>query len=146
MKPPNLTKLEQVMLDRLSHNYENINSIISNISEDMGTKVATADLFLILIKLHRKNLVSAYLYDPTIQAYSLTSAPENEKIENVWWLEKKNALKHDETGICTCPCHDNPHSITHPVECCGKCPRCKRGIARGMMNEHLKVCTGQKRK
>lgn len=144
--PPNLTKLEQVTLEWVSHDYENVDSIITNISEDMGAEVATADLFLTLIKLHRKNLVSAYLYDPAIQAYSLTSSPENEKIDNVWWLEKKNAVKREDTGICTCPCHEKPLTVIHPVECCEKCPRCKRGIARGMMNEHLKVCSGRKKK
>ena len=53
-----------------------------------------------------------------------------------------NALKSDEIGICTCPCHSKPHAVVHPVECCEKCPKCKKGISRGMMDAHLQTCTG----
>ena len=48
--------------------------------------------------------------------------------------------------FCTCPCHEHPHAVVHPVPCCETCPKCKRGIVRGRMEEHLRVCTGKRKK
>ena len=59
MMTQNLTKLEEVTLDWVSHDYENVESIIRNVGEDMGTDVTASEIFLTLMKLHRKNLVSA---------------------------------------------------------------------------------------
>jgi hypothetical protein len=59
--------------------------------------------------------------------------------------KEMDALKREEISICTCPCHDKPHEIIHPVECCEKCSNCKRGMARGSMEAHLQVCTGREK-
>jgi len=63
---------------------------------------------------------------------ALIGAIRNQKKDTNW-----------EVGICVCPCHERPHAVVHPVECCDPCPKCKRGIARGSMAAHLQVCAGR---
>lgn len=60
-------------------------------------------------------------------------------------LQKKDSknTQNCDVGICTCPCHEKPHAVVHPIECCDPCPKCKRGIARGSMEAHLQACTGR---
>lgn len=55
-----------------------------------------------------------------------------------------NNTKKCDIGICNCPCHEKPHAVVHPIECCEPCPKCKKGIARGSMEAHLQVCSGSR--
>lgn len=57
--------------------------------------------------------------------------------------KEMSAPKREEIGICTCPCHEKPHSVVHPIECCEMCPNCRKGIACGMMEAHLQSCSGR---
>lgn len=62
MKIPRLNKLESIILQWVSYDYETIEYIAGNVSTDYGEKVTFETLHSTLLKLKKLGLVESYYY------------------------------------------------------------------------------------
>ena len=64
MELDKLSTLEQIILDWVSYDHENTESIVKNVSEDYKTEVTEIEIQNVLIKLRNVGLVDSYIYNP----------------------------------------------------------------------------------
>lgn len=60
--------------------------------------------------------------------------------ESIKTVEIMFGTKEKDPEICTCMCHDDPHSTKHVMACCHHCNVCNKNIDGLFWTEHLVKC------
>lgn len=80
-----LQKLEEISLYWVSMDYETIDTIIKNVSDDFGDKISVDQLHNALVTLRTKGLVESYLFSAQHQRYVPQEPIGSYPQTDIWW-------------------------------------------------------------
>jgi hypothetical protein len=84
-----LNKLEMTSLYWVSMDYETLETIVGNVSNDYGKIITKELLHKVLVGLRLKGLVESYMYSPANEKY-VPQAPVGEYPQkDLWWFTTK---------------------------------------------------------
>lgn len=81
--------LKRVILFWVSNDYEQVGTILKNVSDDINETVPTDELWKILVELKSIELVDSFVYDRGSKDFVAVSHPEESKADDIWWLISK---------------------------------------------------------
>lgn len=81
-----MDKYHLTVLFWVSHDYETVDTIIGNVSEDLDSKITESELFGVLSELRSSSLVQAYKYGGAESGYAIESSPDKTQLADIWWL------------------------------------------------------------